>query len=551
MLLSIGMIIKNEERYLRRCLEAMTPILERVDSELIIADTGSTDGSVAIAREFTDKVFHFDWCDDFAAARNATLKKARGEWFMAVDADEIFKDTGPLIEFFNSGEYRDYNSATIIKRNYNDRARNVSSDFNAPRLTKILAETVYVDAIHERLTTYGKPLKLLPVVADHYGYITDLSDDFVKQKSERNLNLLFSQLKANPGDYFCLYNICKTYLFAGDTEKALEFCCKGLKYAAADGNFIQYSLYYHKAMILHMRGEITALLSTVGDYFASRSGSPEVIATDIEMHFLRAEYSYRLGDYGTAVGSFRDYIRLCGEYRGGAHRTLDTMQHSVRFVDDESYRYGISALIDSVACLSGHERAEEEMISVFGRLSNSPSGASLHDLYENTDLQYHPLFEDILEKLMENGPCRERILKEFASFGFFESSYAQLLALRFRYGRNTLTREALREFFEDAEPFRPQYADAVYYALLKKISADEIAAKVSAYDLGNFLFNSPYLRYKDLSEVACGYALQESSRSAAGKLWLSSLCHWALASGDLSEERRKALLEVYKFVVGR
>ena len=52
MVLSIGMIVKNEEKYLDRCLSALKPILENVESELIIADTGSEDNTVEIAKKY-------------------------------------------------------------------------------------------------------------------------------------------------------------------------------------------------------------------------------------------------------------------------------------------------------------------------------------------------------------------------------------------------------------------------------------------------------------------------------------------------------------------
>ena len=92
MLLSIGMIVKNEHAHLRKCLEGVKQILDAVDSELIIADTGSEDDTVEIAKDFTDNVFHFEWCNDYAAARNSTLEKAKGEWFMFIDGDEVIED---------------------------------------------------------------------------------------------------------------------------------------------------------------------------------------------------------------------------------------------------------------------------------------------------------------------------------------------------------------------------------------------------------------------------------------------------------------------------
>ena len=117
MLLSIGMFVKNEEKFLRDCLTALTPILESVESELIIYDTGSTDATVEIAREFTDKVFCLEWRGDFSWARNHTLQKAKGRWYMYVDADEIFEDTADIVEFFALGMLKRFNTAFIKRVN--------------------------------------------------------------------------------------------------------------------------------------------------------------------------------------------------------------------------------------------------------------------------------------------------------------------------------------------------------------------------------------------------------------------------------------------------
>jgi glycosyltransferase involved in cell wall biosynthesis len=92
------MIVKNEEKYLRKCLEALSPILKLVNSELIIADTGSSDDTVKIAEEFTKNVYYFEWCNDFAAARNSVMKRAKGSWFMSIDADEILDEKNPFLD---------------------------------------------------------------------------------------------------------------------------------------------------------------------------------------------------------------------------------------------------------------------------------------------------------------------------------------------------------------------------------------------------------------------------------------------------------------------
>ena len=87
-MLSIGMIVKNEEKKLERCLTALQPLRDAIPCELVIADTGSTDGTRAIAERYADMVFDIQWTNDFSAARNAVMDRAHGTWYFTVDADE-------------------------------------------------------------------------------------------------------------------------------------------------------------------------------------------------------------------------------------------------------------------------------------------------------------------------------------------------------------------------------------------------------------------------------------------------------------------------------
>ncbi len=82
---SLCMIIKDEEKYLARCLASVKPIVD----EMIVVDTGSADRSKDIAVTFGAQVYDYDWENDFAAARNFSISKASGEWILILDGDEV------------------------------------------------------------------------------------------------------------------------------------------------------------------------------------------------------------------------------------------------------------------------------------------------------------------------------------------------------------------------------------------------------------------------------------------------------------------------------
>ena len=89
MKLSVCMIVKNEESCIVKCLESV-----KEADEIIIVDTGSTDKTISIAKEFTDKVYtDYKWNDDFSQARNHSLAKCTGDWILAIDADEWLGNT--------------------------------------------------------------------------------------------------------------------------------------------------------------------------------------------------------------------------------------------------------------------------------------------------------------------------------------------------------------------------------------------------------------------------------------------------------------------------
>ena len=333
MVLSIGMIVKNEEKYLERCLTALKPILENISSELIIADTGSTDKTVEIAKKFTDHVFHFEWINDFDAARNSTLERAKGEWYMFIDADEILQDCSDIIRFFKSEEYKKYNSATYIQRSYSDSQKpDVFIDQRVFRLRVKKDDLIFIKPIHEGLTPYLKPCRNLDLIADHSGYMffdNGVLNEDAKKKGERNLAILTKFLadgEANGHVWESTYNqIADCYEVMGMDEKALEYVDKGLESIPAESinTFIYYN---HKFSILKNLERFPEIIELSKQYFSENNlARKKVMLTDCYVYMVCGIAYCKLKNYSSAISSFIKCFDLYDRYLNKKLVTDDTI----------------------------------------------------------------------------------------------------------------------------------------------------------------------------------------------------------------------------------
>jgi glycosyltransferase involved in cell wall biosynthesis len=155
------MIVKNEEKHLRQCLSRCEGIFD----EIIIADTGSTDKTKEIAGEFTDKVYDFEWIEDFAAARNFAFSKATSKYLMWLDADDVIpENTKKGILLFKSEIKEDID---VIRLPYNtgyDGAGNVTYSFYRERIIKNCEAAKFTGFIHEIVEPFGNTISFdLPI----------------------------------------------------------------------------------------------------------------------------------------------------------------------------------------------------------------------------------------------------------------------------------------------------------------------------------------------------------------------------------------------------
>ncbi len=146
------MIVKNEQDVLSRCLDCIKDIVD----EIIIVDTGSTDKTMEIARRYTNKLFTFQWIQDFAAARNFSFSKATKDYILWLDADDVI-DIENKQELKNLKETLDP-LVDMVMMKYHvafDENGNPTFSYYRERLLKRSKNYQWEGEIHEVITPNG------------------------------------------------------------------------------------------------------------------------------------------------------------------------------------------------------------------------------------------------------------------------------------------------------------------------------------------------------------------------------------------------------------
>ncbi len=334
-LLSVGLIVKNEEKYLDRCLSALKPICDAISTEIVVVDTGSTDKTVEIARKHTDKVYFFEWIDDFSAARNYGLERCSGEWFMYLDADEIFcEDVSAFVEFFKSGKYKDYNSACIHLKNYEDDRCQVYNESIPTRLAKRTGELTFINKIHECFF-FGEPEKAcdIKVFADHYGYVGTAVND---AKLKRNKELLLRDFEKDPNNALTISYLHFTATGFEEKEKYLKMWIE-LADKRAFGSMPEYC--YLTCTQFYFKEKLFEEAVKFGELYLSVDGVQNELST-ISVLIYTADAFYCLEEYEKAKKYLNQYFELYEKYEAGEllYR-LKTMLMGIQSYEAEQQKY--------------------------------------------------------------------------------------------------------------------------------------------------------------------------------------------------------------------
>lgn len=198
--LSVSMIVKNEEICLAKCLESV-----RGADELIVVDTGSTDKTKEIALSYGAKVFDFPWVDDFAAARNESLKHCTGDWVLSIDADNELEPNGIEKIRVAAGV-----ADAVGKRGIGIKVLYPAHGnwHHFPHVFKRCPEVQWKGAIHNHLTNAHND----PVDVTIFATISVAH----KKDPDRALRILKKEVKKNPKTTREVYYLAREYFYRKD-----------------------------------------------------------------------------------------------------------------------------------------------------------------------------------------------------------------------------------------------------------------------------------------------------------------------------------------------
>lgn len=224
--LSVCIIAKNEEQNIEKCLKK----LSGYGFELVVVDTGSTDRTKEIAAKYTDKLYDFVWCDDFAKAKNFAILNASNDMVMVIDSDE-FMESINISELEKLIKNNPKAVGRICRKNIY--FQNGSKMESVERINRIFSKSLYEyqGKIHEQLVSRdSKEYKTYnsPIVIEHAGYL--LSEEDRKRKARRNMTMLLKELEENGDDPYILYQLGKSCSFMGEYSEACEYYSRALSY---------------------------------------------------------------------------------------------------------------------------------------------------------------------------------------------------------------------------------------------------------------------------------------------------------------------------------
>jgi glycosyltransferase involved in cell wall biosynthesis len=288
--LSVCMIVKNEAKNLPRLLDSIKGLAD----EVIIVDTGSTDNTVEIAQRYDAKTYCFEWCDDFSAARNESLKYATKDCILWLDADDEISNE-EHIKIMN--DLRRYKNAGFFLKLKNIQEDNINESLQL-RIFPNRRGIIFEGRVHEQalrsVQRNGIPTYSSDAVILHYGY---KDAECVVEKFKRNREILEKELKETPDNMNAIFFLSRTLRGLGENELVLTYINRTIELYKKKPNPYNYDIvkiaFTDKAILLYAMGQEEEARKVLEE-------GEKLFPEYASLIFTLGELYYRRKDYGSA-----------------------------------------------------------------------------------------------------------------------------------------------------------------------------------------------------------------------------------------------------------
>ena len=254
--LSLCMIVRDSARTLPACLESSRPWVD----EMVIVDTGSVDETPQIVESFGGRLFPFPWCDDFSAARNESLRHARGDWLFWMDSDDTIppecgRQLRELIERGVAPNVLGFVMQVHCPGGGED--GDPATDATAVDHVKLFRnrpDLRFDGRIHEQILPAirraGGEVAWTELYVVHSG--SDQSRAAQEKKRQRDLRLLELELAERPEHPFTLFNLGMTHVHGSRFAEAADYLRRGIAQSGPDESHLRkaYALLVYAEMRL-------------------------------------------------------------------------------------------------------------------------------------------------------------------------------------------------------------------------------------------------------------------------------------------------------------
>lgn len=304
--LSFCAIVKNEVPRLADCLDSVREVAD----ELIVLDTGSTDGTPELAAQLGAQVFHFAWCDDFAVARNESLRYAHGQWILVLDADEtLLRDFVPTLrQLLSQADHLAFNLVrheigatqspySLVSRLFRNRA---DLRFSRPYHAMIDDAVAAVLAQEPQL----KVSTVSQVAIAHTGY--SQANLQARDKLAFAARLMQRYQAAHPDDPYVCSKLGALYVEAGQLTRGIALLEQALATPQAENVQIQFELHYHRAIAATQQQD----LRSADQHYRSALRLPVLAPLKLGAYLNLGSLLHGQGDLKGAISLYRTVLEI-------------------------------------------------------------------------------------------------------------------------------------------------------------------------------------------------------------------------------------------------